>query len=112
MNSRNNRQSGRNPRATSKTNKRRNRIILILSILLLSYIISVAVTIRTTLNVQALGQRTEIQEKNLTDRLNENYPERTSISLSPNPFAADFEEISLMAKSAIMIDTETGDIIY
>ncbi len=92
--------------------KRRNRIILVLSLLLFAYIISVVATTRGILNVRPLGNRTEEQEKILTSTLDLKYPERNSIFLSTSPFAAPENFLSLNAKSAIMVDVTTGSVVY
>jgi len=95
-----------------KKQKRRNRLILLVILILVAYFISVAVTAKTTLNIKSLGPRTESQELILARTLDEKYPARNSIALTTSPFAANVDYFQLNAKSAIIIDSTTGEILY
>ncbi len=86
--------------------------ILPIILLLLAYFLYALVNAKKTIHPEELGKRTDAQETALEKKLDQKYPERTSVVLTGNPFAADTDDIDLNAESAILIDTTTGEIIY
>ena len=86
--------------------------ILPILLLLLAYFLYALVNAKKTVHPEELGKRTDTQETALEKTLDQKYPERTSVELKQNPFAAETDDIDLNAESAILIDTTTGEILY
>lgn len=58
------------------------------------------------------GRRTEAEERYLSSVLDTLYPERTSPELSALPYPAAPAQLAVNAGSAILVDVQTGSILY
>ncbi len=64
------------------------------------------------LNVKELPSLTASQQRSLEESLDAKYPERFSTALSALPYEYQMPELDISAECAILIDTETGSILY
>lgn len=103
-----------NNKKNSGTKKTSKGIIvsLIIILILSAYALTVFLTTKSVIEIQPLGSRTSEQEITMNSILNQKFPERKSIALKGNPFDINTDDIYIKAKSAIIVDTATGTVLY
>ena len=69
------------------------------------------VSVKTTLNAKC-GPLDDTQTLYLEQTLASLYPERSRKSISPLPYTLNTPQLDITAKSAIIVDTSTGSILY
>ena len=92
------------------------RIILLLVALILAICIAFATSIFLTaqraLNPKEPAPISQEEALSLSRTLDALYPERASYTLKPLPYTIQMPELNIAAKSAILVDTKSGCILY
>lgn len=87
-------------------------VLLILFVLCGFFLAALALDVHRALLPRSVPQPSEQEYLLLNRTLDELFPERTSKRLKPLPYTISPPNLDIKAKSAILIDTKTGSILY
>ncbi len=84
-------------------------VIILLILIWALYLVNEA---NRAMNTKELPSPSASQQRYLENSLDAKYPERLSLSLAPLPYEHQQAGLDVSAECAILIDTETGSILY